>query len=72
MYLTQVMSWRDFFKGMGSVLDISGTSFEAEIPSRYRRRPKTDAEALRSDWAAVESDFAMVIDDFESASKQTR
>lgn len=62
------MSWWAFFRGMGSVLDLSGSSFEP--PRRYRTRHKTDAEALASDWDAVGEDFAMVMGDLDEAQEK--
>lgn len=43
-----------FFKGMGSVLNLSGNYYSEE---HQRILNRTDAEALASDWEAVGRDF---------------
>lgn len=67
------MDWRAFFRGMGSVLDLSGSALRPPRP--YRNRPKTDAEAfaadqraIASDWNTVGEDFVMVMGDLDEAS----
>lgn len=57
------MSWIAFFKGMGSILDIFGTSHDP-ITKKYSH-PGTfedDAEALRQDWEMIGQDMYQVID----------
>lgn len=47
-----------FFKGMGSVLNLSGNYYYAE---HQRILNRTDAEALASDWEAIGRDFRKVM-----------
>lgn len=45
---------KNFLKGMGSVLEI----FQSAPSYKY---PKSDAEAIKSDWEAVGKDFQKFI-----------
>lgn len=53
------MSWRSFFLGMGSVLDIFGVGFgdEDSIQRSRPELPKTDEEAFQRDADALRGDW---------------
>lgn len=47
-----------FFKGLGSIIDLGGTSASRVIGKTYRqRRALDDAHQLADDWAALDMDF---------------
>ncbi len=48
------MSWRDFLRGVGSVIDLFGVSApHVDIPKDDDEAFRRDAEALRGDWSRV-------------------
>lgn len=47
-----------FLRGFGSVVDISGSSFQ---PAEKQPR-MSDEQALRSDWMAIGNDFRKAMD----------
>jgi hypothetical protein len=58
------VSFRDFLTGMGSILDIGGT---APTPVHFRRRYRTDREALNADRMSIEGDLSRVWEDMANA-----
>jgi hypothetical protein len=52
----------NFIKGCGSILDITGISYD---PKPYI---KSDAEALRSDWETVGNDMSKAIRKYDTNS----
>lgn len=53
------MSWRDFFRGVGSVVDLFGVSApQVDRPKDDDAAFRRDAEAIRGDWEAVARGFS--------------
>lgn len=53
------MSWRDFLRGVGSVLDIFGVSAPpVDLPKDDDEAFRRDAEAIRGDWEAAARGFS--------------
>ena len=61
--------WRYFFIGYGSLLDFAGLSLERE---HGRVRGKSDAEALREDWAAAARDLQAAHDELFGSQHRPR
>jgi hypothetical protein len=59
--------WNSFWSGVGSIFNISGQFYDAEIE---RILNQSDADALKSDWDAVGKDFKKILGDIEREDKQ--
>ena len=66
------MGWRAFWRGFGSVLDLSGSSHWEGLPERLRRLPVSDEEALAMDRDAIASDWQAVGEDLAMATRRVR
>ncbi len=64
------MNWRTFFRGMGSVLDLSGGAFSR--PRRARPKVLTDEEAWAADGEVIASDWQMVGEDMRRAAERLK
>ena len=48
--------WRDFWDGVASIFDLSGSRLREQMQDPPKRRYRTDAEALRHDRQMIERD----------------
>lgn len=56
---------RAFLRGVGSVLDISGSSHSSSFPEVKTPRPSSVSDALARDWQKVGQDMRSAMDQYE-------